>query len=368
MIKILIDPYIFNIQKKGGISKYYTELYRFFRKDKSTRVILPLIYSENIYLQFYNYKVNILQKINFKGITRVKLIFNFLNILLTKLLLSYKKIDLFIPTYYSDHYFNYEGKVPYVLTVYDMIHELMPQYFKNINIVHNKKKLIEGSSRIIAISNSTKNDIISIYPNINPDKIHVIYLAQSIIEPNNYFTYNLKNSKFIIFVGDRAGYKNFNWFIASVSDWLISNNYNLICLGGNIFTSDEKNLLKDHNLLEMVEQYSFKDDEVYFFYSKALAFVFPSEYEGFGLPILESMHYKCPVILPFSSSFPEVAGDAGIYYQLNDKISLLVCLNKILENPNLRENFIFKGVHQSSKFSWEQTATQTIKVYNEAIK
>jgi glycosyltransferase involved in cell wall biosynthesis len=367
-MKVLLDPYIFNIQRKGGISKYYTELYRFFKKDKSISYILPLIYSENIYLRFYNYHNNILENLTFSGMFRVKSILKSLNLLYTRFLLKCMSHDLFVPTYYSDYYSKCLTQKPYVLTVYDMIHELMPHYFKTNDISNNKKLLIYGSKKIIAISNSTKNDIIKIYPDINPDKIQVVYLAHSIIRPNIDFSYNLINSKFILFVGDRAGYKNFKWFINAVSNWMIINNYNLVCLGGNNFDSDEVELLKKHDIFEKTQQYSFKDDEAYFFYSKAFAFIFPSEYEGFGLPVLESMHNSCPVILPFSSSFPEVAGDAGVYYELNNKVDFLNCLNKILNNNKLRNDYIVKGLLQSKKFSWEKTAINTKKVYYEAIQ
>jgi glycosyltransferase involved in cell wall biosynthesis len=249
-----------------------------------------------------------------------------------------------------------------------MIHEIFPELFEDSHeIIKNKKILIYGSKNIITVSNSTKLDIIKFYPNISIDKIHVIPLSHTQIKNNHTFEYNLKNKNFIIFVGNRSKYKNFNWLLYEISNWLITNNYNLICLGGNDLDINEISLIDSLNLVNRVQQYNFNDDELYFFYANALAFVFPSQYEGFGIPILEAMSYNCPVILPKSSSFPEVAGDAGVFYDEFNKEEIINCLNKLLTNKDFRNKKILQGNEHVKNYSWNKTTSELYKVYKKSL-
>jgi len=97
-------------------------------------------------------------------------------------------------------------------------------------------------------------------------------------------------------------------------------------------------------------------------------FIFPSEYEGFGIPVLESMACGCPVVLANHSSFPEVAGDAGVYFELNNEVDLKNKVVSLIENETYRNQMITKGYIQSKKFSWEKTAQECKELFKSTIK
>lgn len=122
-------------------------------------------------------------------------------------------------------------------------------------------------------------------------------------------------------------------------------------------------MIGELDIAAQVSQQNFQDDELAHYYKKALFFVYPSEYEGFGIPVLESMACGCPMILTNHSSFPEVAGDAGLYFELNHTTDLTNKMTMFLEDPNLREAYSLKGLEQVKRFSWEKTAMDSLSIY-----
>lgn len=366
-MKLLIDNQIFDNQVFGGISKYYSEIFKFLKIN--CIISHPTIYTKNIYLlkkfKFLYYlsflRLDKIQKIN-------KLII-YLNKKIIFIFLKKSNFDIFIPTYYNTNFLNFIGKKPFIVTIHDMNHELFPFYFQNdLSIISKKKLLIEKSKKIIAVSNNTKKDILDFYPYIPANKIDVIYHGYS-IESNyikklpNY----ISKKKYILFVGNRDTYKNFKWFVKSISEWILTNDFNIICMGGNKFSFTENNLFKDLNIKNCIFQYFVNENELSSFYYNAFAFVFPSEYEGFGIPILEAMACDCPVILPRTSSFPEVAGDAGIFFDLNSSISLINNLNLLLFDSNFKYSFVEKGKLHVRKFSWDKSSSQFYELCNSII-
>ena len=286
--------------------------------------------------------------------------------LVIKTLLN-KNYDLLIPSYYDSYFVEYIGDKPFVLTIYDMIHEIFPEYFTNDLItVKFKKELIEKAKIIIAISESTKRDILKIYPYINRSKIEIVYLSHS-IKIDEKVNISLPD-KYILFVGNRSIYKNFIFFLKSVAPILINDSsLYIVCAGGDKFNDQEIKLIEDLNIISQIIQQNFEDYELASYYSNARCFVFPSEYEGFGIPVLESMACGCPVILANHSSFPEVAGNAGIYFELNNGADLRSKIENLLEVEELRSKYIDKGFEQVKKFSWEKTTKECLKVYRKAI-
>ena len=239
----------------------------------------------------------------------------------------------------------------------------------DIITVPQKKILIEKASTIIAISENTKKDILKFYPDTDSGKIKVIYLSHSINENNGVNSINalMNGKKYILFVGNRYGYKNFTWFIQSISKWLLKENINLLCLGGFAFNENEITLIKDLGIDKKVTQYNFEDYELAYFYQNAIAFIFPSLYEGFGIPVLEAMVCGCPVLLPATSSFPEVAGDAGIYFEIDKPTTLTGALDRLLIDQIYKETMILAGRKQSTLFSWSNTMEQVLSIYKEVV-
>lgn len=375
MIKILFDPQIFNEQKFGGISRVYTELFIQFNKIAEIQIDCSLFYTENIHYQespmfsdSFQKRNNILLKMSkiLRPYRPKKLIRK--NTEKTIELLKAQEFDLYIPTYYDPYFLDYLGDKPFVLTVHDMIHELFPQYFGPDKItIPSKKRLINQATKIIAISHSTKKDILAFYPHIDPSKIEVVYLGHS-AKPEAEIQPDLPE-KYILFVGNRSFYKNFRFFLKAIAPVLkLHPDTQLLCAGGNGFSPEEIEWIAALNVSGQVIQQNFRDDELTNYYKKALFFVFPSAYEGFGIPVLESMASGCPIILTNYSSFPEVAGDAALYYELDNPRDLADKITLLLEDPQLRESLRIKGLDQAKKFSWEKMAKGYLNIYKKVIE
>ena len=373
-MKILLDPQIFNEQVYGGISRYYTEIFLHLKKEKKAVINLPLFQCQNVYINESSllskkqcvtfYIINLMLKL---GISTRKFVKKNNNKLALNALLN-NDFDLYLPTYYDIYFLSFIEKKPFVLTVYDMIHEIFPQYFDNDSmIVKNKLILMEKSSKIIAVSQNTKNDILKIYPHINESKIEVIYHGSS-IKINNKLKVSLPIN-YILFVGARDNYKNFQFLLNSISDILLNDKtLKLVCAGGGKFTSYEKKLIDKLNLTNNVIQNNFNENELGHYYKNAKCFIFPSEYEGFGIPILESMACGCPIVLTNSSSFPEVAGNAGIFFELNNSVDLKNKIENLLQNDEIRKEYSSKGFEQVKKFDWRIASEKCFKLYQSVIK
>lgn len=374
-MRIILDPQIFNIQTYGGISRYYTEIFSRLKNFKEVQVFLPVYETKNVYLSSTKL---MLERNNF--------IFKILNFL-PKLGISTRSIirkktesvfvdtiknndfDVFVPTYYNPYFLKSIGNKPFVLTVYDMIHELFPQYFVNdtFNVLKNKIVLLDKATKIIAVSNNTKKDILYFYPHIEESKIEVIYHGCSIKYHATLIVDFPKD--YILFVGSRDNYKNFVFLVNSIKQMLIdSHDIKLLCLGGGKFNDEEIDFITKNDLKNKVIQKKFEESELATYYKNAICFVFPSAYEGFGIPVLEAMMCECPVVLAKISSFPEVAGDAGVYFDINSPKDLNEKIKMLMDNQEIRLEFVKKGVEQSKKFSWDKAAKECLEIYNKAIK
>ena len=256
--------------------------------------------------------------------------------------------------------------IPPVIRV-PVIHELFPKYFEsNDPIAKNKLLLMEKATKIIAVSQNTKKDIIRIYPQIDAEKIEVIYHGNS-IKIDTTVSVQLP-SNYILFVGVRENYKNFNFFINAINELLKNDStLHVVCAGGGKFNQKEIQFIKSLGFENQIVHKNFKENELGQFYKKAKCFVFPSMYEGFGIPVLEAMACGCPIVLGHHSSFPEVAGNAGVYFDLNNSEDLKNKINQLLNDENLRNDYIEKGFAQVQKFNWESAAEQCFELYKKAI-
>lgn len=358
-MNILFDHQIFLSQKYGGISRYFVELMREFNKQNQD-YRLPLRYSNNTYIkEIKNIK-------NFKDNRVSSKIFYYLSQFMLNQVIKGNEFDIFHPTYYNPYFLKHLKK-PYVLTVYDFMHEKFSDMFDpyDKNIIW-KKEVSLKADRLIAISENTKKDIIKYY-GINEDKIDVVYLASSLKPTNKLIKLNLPK-EYILFVGNRGRYKNFQKFIKSVVPLLKEqNSLYVICAGGGTFNAYETELLNSLGIKDKVLQYYIDDDILAYLYENALFFIFPSQYEGFGIPVLEAFNCNCPVALSNQGSLPEVGADAGEYFDPYSKESIYEASLKLLKDESRRDELRAKAKVQSKKFTWENTAKQTLAVYNKVL-
>jgi glycosyltransferase involved in cell wall biosynthesis len=285
------------------------------------------------------------------------------------------ELDIIHNPYQLPTVFNFKQK--YIISVLDLIQILFPKEIKKSVYVSQKimlSKSIKSADKIISISHHTKQDIIKHFK-IPEDKIKVIHLAANenyeLLKEDEINTikqrYNL-NYPFILYVGTLEPRKNIPTLLKALYKLKKQGiNHKLVITGKkgwkykNIFETIEKlNLQKDVIFTGYVP-----DEDLPALYNAADLFVYPSIYEGFGLPPLEAMQCGTPVITSNTSSLPEVVGDAGIMVNPYDVDELANKMYEVLTNDGLREELSKKGLERAKLFSWKKCAEEHLKVYEE---
>ncbi|WP_459200951.1 glycosyltransferase family 4 protein [Methanococcus sp. CF] len=366
-MKILYDHQTFTNQKYGGISRYFYELITEFENMAGITTKTSIMFSNNHYISnSLNMPHNkFLPKYEFRGKSQLM---TPLNKVCSIKDIQKQDFDIFHPTYYDTYFLKHLKNKPYVLTVHDMIHEKFKEIFLKIDkTTKNKRILVQNATKIIAISENTKKDLMELY-GVDGSKIDVVYHGSSMVPETAVKKMNNLPQKYILYVGSRWKYKNFDVFLKAISPLLVKEtDLYLLCIGGGGFSSQELKLLGECNIKNKVFQYNLNDEMLMECYTNAALFVFPSLYEGFGIPILESFACKCPLVCSNTSSFPEVAGNSAVYFDPYDPKSILDAVERVYYNKELRTKMVKNGEERLKYFSWSNTATCTKKVYESII-
>jgi len=365
MLRVLFDHQIFSEQKYGGISRYFANLFYEINKRDDAKVKIGILYVKNHYVKKTTQPLN--NKLGRLFLKKEHKRYHW-NRKYSKYLLKIGKYDIFHATYYDDYSLKFNKK-PIVITIHDMIHENHPEMFINAEeIINQKKKMMNSAAIIIAISAFTKKEIEKFYPQFK-DKIRLVYhgLAdESGSEHNESFN---TPSHFILFVGERGKYKNFNLLVEAIVPFLSKNkHYKLIAAGGGAFRDDEIKYLKTHHVYDQCNQISASDQQLKSLYKNAKAFVYPSSEEGFGLPLLEAFRNDCPTICSNLSCLPEIGGNAVLYFNPDKHLELLNVIEKITSDTVLREQLIQSGKDRLQEFTIEKCVTKTLDIYKTLIK
>lgn len=274
--------------------------------------------------------------------------------------------DLFISSYYTTPL-----TTPSVFIAHDMIPEVMG-WDLNHPMWREKHYGIQHASSYITISENTAADLVKYFPEINPDNITVALLAASNnfqrAQPEQVNTFKAKygiSKPYFLLVGPSTGYKNSTLFFKAFVQLASRNGFDIVCTGsGGVLAPEWRN----YTFGSTVHMLQLSDEELAIAYSGAIVLVYPSKYEGFGLPILEAMACGCPVITCENASIPEVAGEAAIYINDNDPEALANALCDV-QKPAIRQLLIDRGLLQAKKFNWSSTAkTVSSVLINTTIK
>ena len=366
-MRILYDHQIFNDQAFGGISRYFYELTHEYERDKDIAISNSIFLSNNRYISNSNLINNrpFFPHANFTGKMMLQSAINKVYTI-NKIIKS--EFDIFHPTYYDPYFIKYLNDKPFILTVHDMIHEKFKDMFHyKDKTTERKKYLVKKASKIITVSESTKRDLINIL-NVDESKIVVIYHGNSMSPPSKHIILEDVPGKYILFVGTRDIYKNFNRFIKAIVSLLNDEeDLSVVCAGGGEFSKEELDLFNNLRINNKLHQYSLDDEKLGQFYKNAHLFVFPSLYEGFGMPILESFACECPLVCSNSSSMPEIAGEAALYFDPNSEKSILSVIQSLIDNEGLRVKLLEKAKERLKYFSWDKTIKQTKNVYESVL-
>lgn len=365
-MRILFDHQIFSSQKYGGISRYFVKIANAMNKfGEDVCVCAPM--HKNAFLNEAG--KNLAKGYYFKSFpSKTHRIIREINRYLSALYVSRNNPDIVHETYYASKSVT---KKKIVLTVYDMIHEIFPNLFSKSDKTSALKRVaVDRANRVICISEQTKKDLIK-YFNVDESKISVVYLGieSPAVISENIPALKKSSDPFLLYVGSRGGYKNFDKFIAAfVSSEKLFQNFNIICFGGGGFNKAERAFLLSRGLSEKkISQISSNDSVLARLYQNASALVYPSLYEGFGLPPLEAMAYKCPVICSNTSSIPEVVGGAAAKFDPSDVESIQHEIERVVFDCSVQKDLVTRGQERIKLFTWEQCAQETLSVYRRVL-
>jgi glycosyltransferase involved in cell wall biosynthesis len=247
-----------------------------------------------------------------------------------------------------------------------MIHERFPEQFPHASdLRERKRRSIARADRIICISEATKQDLLHFFPEA-ADKTSVVYLASSLTDISARPDASRLPGEYLLYVGARSGYKNFALFCDAMAMLPPTfDRLHVVCFGGGKLTSVERARSSVKALGHRILQVSGGDDALKALYKGAAALVYPSIYEGFGIPVCEAMSLGCPVICTPTSSLPEVAGTAAEYFDSGDAESLASAIDRVLTDGGRKEELRNAGLRQARRFSWDACASETAAVYRE---
>lgn len=365
MITVEFDDQIFSTQARGGISRYFFELMKAYEQDPSLGVEVERNWRYTV--NDYILAAGMAEPVRL-GSTKKRLGRRVSGSVALALNSGPRRsaAQLVHATYYRGFRLPPPGR-PMVVTVHDMIPELLPQYSGRRNPHCAKRKYLRRADAVICVSESTKRDLVHAWGEeyrecaVVPLAVDFGYWSKA--RPSHGLP-----SDYLLFVGDRKGYKDFRTLADAFSVlrrrhpdlWLVA-------IGGGSFTSRERRHLDELSIRDRVVQVTPSDDGLASAYAGARAFVFPSRYEGFGLPTLEAMASGTPVVLARSSSHIEVGGNAAAFFDPGDARNLHETLIRILADEEYRGQLARKGRERARSFNWSRVAGMTAEVYSSLL-
>ena len=366
-MRIWYDHQIFAMQKYGGVSRYFCRLASTLaaQPDVQTRVIAPLHINDGLARSYTGSKI----ALRVPHVPHTRRIIRIGNQALTMAALAVSGPEVYHATYFSPPFRTVRhAGARLVVTVYDMIHERYPDDFPAIdNTAERKRRAVAEADQIICISERTREDLLHFY-GVDPGKTTVIHLGFDLDIPSRSLQPN-RPEPYLLYVGLRQGYKNFSRLLQVYArESRIHRQFKLLCFGGGTFTSKERQAMTELGIAPgRIEQLAGSDQLLASLYARAAAFIYPSLYEGFGIPPLEAMSMDCPVVCTDGGSVPEIVGGAGLYFDPESSDAMEHAILEVLENPATASELIARGRQQLRHYSWEKCASETLDLYRRII-
>lgn len=355
-----MDEQIFAIQSYGGISRMFAELARQFAKGEVPDIELLPFHAPII----NRYVLDDPRLAKALAASRARnewtALVRYLSRISTK-----TSCDVVHNTFYLPHGLAPVGGAKRVVTIHDMIPELRPDTRRRLDFVTLKRRYVAKADHIICVSEATRSDLLKVYGPIQAPITVVHHGVDSNFMPDLPRLASLPE-RYLLFVGNRGQYKDAGVLFRAFAALNDQSGVRLVCIGGGAFTRSELQQLQELGIAGRVMQMQLSDDGIVSAYANALVFIFPSHFEGFGLPALEAMACGAPVVLARATSLPEVGSDAAIYFEPGDAGALTGILRDLLSDDLARSELVARGLKRAAFFTWERTAQQTAEVYRAA--
>jgi len=361
-VRVAFDEQIFAIQRHGGISRVFAELAHEFVSNPELGVELqpvaaPLV-NEYLLRDPGTAKTLVVRPSRhwFTSIARS---------------LARRRhhgpVDIVHNTFYLPRALADYPEAKRVVTVHDMIPEIFPHTRRRLDFLTVKKRYVLSADHIVCVSESTKSDLLDIYgPVIAP--VSVVYSGVGPEFNPSAAPVPKWPHEYVLHVGHRSAYKGGETLFRAFAD--LRNDFpdlTLVLAGGGPLSRQEAALAESLGIRDRVVQQQVPDSLMPSAYAHALVFVFPSEYEGFGLPVVEAMASGTPMVLCHSSALPEVGGSVAQYFDASRPTSLAEQLGSLLSDESLRECLSAEGLKRAKEFTWDRTAASMVDVYRRTL-
>ena len=368
-MRIAFDHQAFCLQTTGGISRYFCRLAQELVTIEQTVGIFTPLY-RNQYAKGLDKKI-----VHGIGVRqyppKTASAITHANAWLSKRQIRSWQPDVVHETYFSSTA-SAPAKTPSVVTVFDMIGELYGVDGTDLASGKTSKKYaaVSRAERVICISEKTREDLINLF-DIPTEKISVVYLGCDETTQNKALKSTGQGKRdtrpFLLYVGLRGGYKNFDKLLEAIaSSKTLKADFDLIAFGGGAFNSSEAKQMEALQFkADQVVQVSGDDQLLYDLYDRAAALVYPSTYEGFGLPPLEAMARDCPVVSSQASVMPEIIDQAAEFFDPAESEAIVNAIEKVVYDKERREQLIELGRERFKRFTWQRCAQETLSVYRE---
>jgi glycosyltransferase involved in cell wall biosynthesis len=364
-MRILYDHQVFSLQSTGGISRYYHELLRHLGQMESCRPEIAVGIQRNVF-DFRNLPG--VKAWGFRGLgslTPGKARY-ILNELLSTALLSFRgEFDIYHPTLYR-HVQGARWK-KMVITHHDCAYERYPALFNQVGMIKRfRAEQFQMADAIICPSESTRRDLHEFYevPECKTFVVHhgVTHLQRDLDARGEFSC----GRPFLLYVGSRASYKNFHALLKGFAAAGLKAEFDIVVVGGGPPTEAELALILERALIGSVQFVPRAPDALLAeLYTQARLLVFPSLYEGFGLPALEAMSFGCPVLAAHSSCLPEICRNAAFYFEAEDLESLVSSLRTACFDESHRATKVRDGKGLAASYSWQRCAAETLAIYKQ---
>jgi glycosyltransferase involved in cell wall biosynthesis len=368
-MRVVFDSQIFCRQQFGGISRYFVSLAQQMAAipGVQARIVAPLHINEFA----KDLPVGLVWGRKIRSSGKLNLLIGLASAVVGELVQYRVKPDIVHETYYYP-----QPRGPRdarrIVTIHDLAYRRYPEMFRvNSAIPGWMKSAVARADHVICVSEHTRRDLLEMY-DIAPERVSVTHLGPGslVSQPPEADPATVRarcsglDKPYILYVGSRASYKNLAGLVRTfaASAWL-RQTFALVCFGGGGFTAAEQALMAELDVVDCVRHVNGPDSTLAGCYRHAAVLVYPSLYEGFGIPPLEAMSLDCPVVCSNTSSIPEVVGDAAVTFDPADPEAIRAALEAVLSSESLREQLIERGRRRKELFSWERCARETLDVY-----
>ncbi|HTB63557.1 MAG TPA: glycosyltransferase family 1 protein [Opitutales bacterium] len=359
--RILFDGRIFQQQQAGGINRYFAEIIRGLPDD--WRPVVTGVKAWGAQVPAHpNLRMQAPPRIlPFRYRQRFDRIWSKLHCLSNADLLHPTNFDLTCGLRLADF------RCPVVVTVYDMIYIRFAQQMNNEAYVSSQRQAIRRADQVICISRSTERDVLEFIPEA-AGKTSVIYLASSFPVSEPIFSTDIFSAPTFLYVGFRGGYKNFFFLLRAFAKAVSTSPGIRLVVVGPPLGPEERWQIYYLGITDKVTNVVFPDEAtLQQLYRGSVAFLYPSRYEGFGIPPLEAMACGTVAVTSNTSSLPEVVGDAAIMLDPSDEKTWADCIVKLAQPFPGRDELLAKGRQRVGQFTWPECVEKHLEIYRKLL-